>query len=117
MHTRNQLTELRKAHDTLTVTMPLGDEHVDFVILRPVHPNGIVAVEHSPSCIGHVLKLLREGGFDEASYQRDTTLPKGIRKRGMGCMVVHKRTDGTEKFIKCKTADIAIATQGESRSG
>lgn len=111
LHTRDQLNELRKAHDTLTVAMPVGGENVDIVVLRPVHPNDMVAVEYSANCIGHVVKLLREGGFDEVSYQRDVTLPKGIRKRGMSFMVVHKRVDGTERYVTCKTIERAIATQ------
>ena len=111
--TRGQNDEMRSNAEAIAVAVSVGGEQVGIVVLRHVKTTDAVFIEYESENCKHVLRLLRESGFNEVPYTHDQTLPKGIRKRGGGYLVVHTAAGGHHKYVKSSSFEHAMETQAQ----
>ena len=78
---RQQIGELRRNPQDLTIAITAGGVTMDVKVLRAFHPQENIFVEYEARTIAHVLGFIRELGFTE-KREKKADLPEGIRRRG-----------------------------------
>ena len=95
---RDQVKEMRRAPESLIITLTTGDDDHHIDVLRPVHPNDCVFVEYEDDTISVVFGFLRAKGFGESKRPNTMHLPKGthVRKQGKYPLTArYTKGDGT----------------------
>ena len=81
--------------------------------MRPVVATDQLAVECTAASMEIVVNVIRDGGFDDPPYQKDSSLPPGIYHKGNYFMVAIKKNDGSKYSRKCTTAEEAVKKKCE----
>ena len=113
---RDQVNEMRRAPESLSITLTMGDDEHHIDVLRPVHPNDCVFAEYEDDTISAVLGFLRAKGFGENKRPKNMHLPKGIQVRIQGkyqFIAKYTKGDGTTSQKLFKTIDDALAFQAD----
>ena len=113
---RDQVRGMRRAPESLVITLTTGGADHQIDVLRPIHPDDCVFVEYEDDTISVVLGFLRAGGFGESKRPNTMHLPRGTRVRSAGkhnFSVRYTKGDGTISKKICKTIDEALAFQAD----
>lgn len=113
---RSDIQEMRRKHASMEIFAGYGGKRIIVLVLRPVHPNDVLAVAYTANALTAVRHCIRSSGSDEPSQIQDVTLPKGIHKRRNVYFATYMNSEGRTASKSCKTIDEAMATQADMQA-
>ena len=108
--TRTEMNQRYRDHAIVSIDVPVDGTTVAVRVLRPVHPNDVLAVEYTEDAIDAVIKCIRAEGFLD-QMKLATTAQPGIWHRKGFVLATIKQDDGHITSKKCLTGEEAVAVQ------
>ena len=89
---------MRRMHASVEINVEYDGELIPVLVLRPIHPNDVLAVEYTAEALTAVPPGIRSSGFDGPSQIRVVTMPQGYPQATQCVPCYLHESRGSESF-------------------